>query len=429
MRTQPVPPKDHKQRGQTLVLVALCLVVLISMAALAIDLTTLYVARGEMQRSADAAALAGAQAFVSSGTTTDPSNGNLQLLAQILARSYVAGVNLRNTVGGVAPVPTITFDFTSHPGNPQITVTMQRTDVPTFFARIFGQRLATVSATAIAEAYNSSNTTGASGSMPPVAPTCTKPWLVANLDPDHPLSAPFAPFVNADGSLAHPGVWAPPAGGGIIAEPITLPNIWQTPLPATLVTPGYLPASLPNAAGGTCPSCSGGGGNFAESVACCDTANAAQYSCGANPSTLTVDTNSDVAGSLAGAECLLTGAGGSGPTPGGNDILDTINFQTSDGVDPMQIQSHTPPHSGGMVVTTSGQIVTLPIIGTNVAGPTVNVVGFMQAFVQSTSNSPKPGAITMVVLNISGCGTNINTGAAPVSGGGVSAVPVRLIHP
>jgi Flp pilus assembly protein TadG len=419
MRTQPVPPKDHKQRGQTLVLVALCLVVLISMAALAIDLTTLYVARGEMQRSADAAALAGAQAFVSSGTTTDPSNGNLQLLAQILARSYVAGVNLRNTVGGVAPVPTITFDFTSHPGNPQITVTMQRTDVPTFFARIFGQRLATVSATAIAEAYNSSNTTGASGSMPPVAPTCTKPWLVANLDPDH--GGGTAPFVNNDGSLANPGV----APGGIIAEPITLPNIWPSRLTSPLPTPGYLPASLPNAPAGTCSSCSaGGGGNFAESVACCDTANAAQYSCGAPPPTpLTVDGTSDVAGSLAGAACLLTG-GGSGPTPGGNDILDPINFQTSGGVDPMQIQSGTPPHSG-LVVTTSGQIVTLPIIDKNVV-PTVKVVGFMQAFVQRTNAT---GAISMYVLNISGCGTNINTGATPVSGGGVSAVPVRLIHP
>jgi Flp pilus assembly protein TadG len=426
MRTQPVPPKHHKQRGQTLVLVALCLVVLISMAALAIDLTTLYVARGEMQRSADAAALAGAQAFVSSGTTTDPGNGNLQLLAQILARSYVAGVNLRNTVGGVAPVPTITFDFTSHPGNPQITVTMQRTDVPTFFARIFGQRLATVSATAIAEAYNSSNTTGASGSMPPVAPTCTKPWLVANLDPDHGGATP-QPFVKPDGSLKNPGVWANP-GGGIIAEPITLPNIWKSPLTSPLTTAGYLPAALPNAPAGTCPSCSGGGGNFAESVACCDTANAAQYSCGANPSTLAVDTISDVAGSLAGAACILTG-GGSGPTPGGNDTLDPINFWTSGGVDAMQIRSGTPPHSG-LVVTTSGQIVTLPIIGTNVAGPTVNVVGFMQAFVQSTSNTgPQPGAISLYVLNISGCGTNINTGATPVSGGGVSPVPVRLIHP
>jgi Flp pilus assembly protein TadG len=427
MHGQPALLKRRKQRGQTLVLVALCLVVLISMAALAIDLTTLYVARGEMQRAADAAALAGAQAFVSSGLTTDPSNGTLRGLATMLANSYVTGVNAKNTVGGVVPTSSTAFDFTN-PGNPQITVTMQRTDVPTFFARIFGQHLATVSATAIAEAYNSSYT-GASNSMPPVAPTCTKPWLVANLDPDHGGATP-QPFVNADGSLANPGV-STGAGGGIIAEPITLPDIWQTPLASPLTKPGYLPANLPNAPGGTCPSCSGGGGNFAESVACCDTANAAQYSCGANPSTLTVDTNSDRAGSLAGAECLLTGAGGSGPTPqaSAKDILDANPFWMSGGAAAMEIQSGTAPHSGE-VVTTSGQIVTLPIISTNVAGPTVNVVGFMQAFVQSTSDAGlQPGAITMYVLNISGCGTNINTGATPVSGGGVSAVPVRLIHP
>ena len=68
--------------------------------------------------------------------------------------------------------------------------------------------------------------------MPPVAPTCTKPWLVANLDPDHGGATP-QPFVNPDGSLANPGVWTDP-GGGIIAEPITLPNIWQTPLTSPL---------------------------------------------------------------------------------------------------------------------------------------------------------------------------------------------------
>ena len=423
MNGQPAPLKHSKQRGQTLVLVALCLVVLISMAALAIDLTTLYVARGEMQRSADAAALAGAQAFVSSGVTTDPGNFTLQGLARMLAGSYVLGVNTKNTVGGVAPTSSTTFDFTN-PGNPQITVTMQRTDVPTFFARIFGQRLATVSATAIAEAYNSSYT-GASNRMPPVAPTCTKPWLVANLDPDHGNG----PFVNPNGSLAHPGVWTG-GGGGIIAEPLTLANIWHSPVTSPLTIPGYLPAKLPNTAAGTCSSCSaGGGGNFGESVACCDTANAVQYSCGAPPPTpLAVDTNNDNPGTLAGAACLLTGAGSTGGTTG-NDILDANTFWGSDGAAAMQIQSGTPPHSG-LVVTTSGQIVTLPIIDKNVS-PNVNVVGFMQAFVQSTSNSPALGGagISMYVLNISGCGTNINTGATPVSGGGVSPVPVRLIHP
>jgi uncharacterized membrane protein len=51
------------ERGQTIILVAVSLVSLLAMAALAIDVVTLYVARSEMQRAADAAAIAGAKAF------------------------------------------------------------------------------------------------------------------------------------------------------------------------------------------------------------------------------------------------------------------------------------------------------------------------------------------------------------------------------
>ncbi len=40
------------------------------MAALAIDIVTLYAARSEIQRAADAAALAGAKAIADSGITT-----------------------------------------------------------------------------------------------------------------------------------------------------------------------------------------------------------------------------------------------------------------------------------------------------------------------------------------------------------------------
>ncbi len=58
------------ERGQTIILVAVSLVSLLAMAALAIDVVTLYVARSEMQRAADAAALAGAKAFVDSGVTS-----------------------------------------------------------------------------------------------------------------------------------------------------------------------------------------------------------------------------------------------------------------------------------------------------------------------------------------------------------------------
>src|SRR5437899_6289340 len=170
-----------EERGQTIVLVAIALVSLLGMAALAIDVTTLYVARGEMQRAADAAALAGAKAFVDSGITTDTANATRQALAQTMATSVINSILAQNKISGAPPVLAAApaFDFT-RPGNPQISVTLQRTNLPTFFARIWGTKLVTVAATAVAEAYNQSN---APANYPPIAPKCVKPILVENQDP------------------------------------------------------------------------------------------------------------------------------------------------------------------------------------------------------------------------------------------------------
>jgi Flp pilus assembly protein TadG len=416
MRIRTFTPAQRRQRGQTMALVALSLLTLVAMAALAIDLTTLYGARGEMQRAANAAALAGAKAFVESGTTTDPANTTLQALATTIGDAYIGQLLSQNEVGNVAPtlVGTPTRDYTTHPGNPQITVKVQRTDVPTFFARIFGRRLATVSATATAEAYNSSQPPGPLlTNMPPVAPSCTKPWLVANIDPNHANG----PFVNADGSLANPGVWTGGAGG-IIGEPITL-NALTGVLPPTLSSPGYLLADI-TAPSGSCPACAGGAGNFAQSVACCDTANSTLYRCGSTTTPiLNLNVPAAVTDALSGAACLLTGiAGGPGP---GRDTIDLSGFQSSSG--PILITSHTPPQSG-RVVNTSQQIVTLPIIDVGLLGLNAKVIGYMQAFVVSTSAT----GMTMDVLNISGCGTNVDPARPAVTGGSSSPVPVRLVR-
>ncbi len=99
-----ISPSHHREQGQTIVLVALALVTLLAMAALAIDVVTLYVARSEMQRAADAAALAGAKAFVDSGVTTDPSNTNLQTLAQDMANATISSMVQQNKIAGAPPV-------------------------------------------------------------------------------------------------------------------------------------------------------------------------------------------------------------------------------------------------------------------------------------------------------------------------------------
>src|ERR1700683_375766 len=63
-----------RERGFTMALVAITMVAIISMAALSIDLGTLYEAKAEAQRAADAAALAAAQVIATSGITGDPGN-------------------------------------------------------------------------------------------------------------------------------------------------------------------------------------------------------------------------------------------------------------------------------------------------------------------------------------------------------------------
>ncbi|HYA24328.1 MAG TPA: pilus assembly protein TadG-related protein, partial [Terriglobales bacterium] len=180
------------ERGQTIILVAISIVSLLAMAALAIDVVTLYSASSETQRAADAAALAGAKALADSGITT-LSTGDLaldtpqiQTLAINMATSAISATLPANVVAGSAPtvVGSPAFNFSTSQttpaiNNPTVTVTLQRTGLPTFFAHIWGRTAATVSASATAEAYNPANL----ASFTPITPKCVKPWLVANADP------------------------------------------------------------------------------------------------------------------------------------------------------------------------------------------------------------------------------------------------------
>src|SRR5216684_4372401 len=67
-------PGRNRERGVTMVLVAVAMIAMIAMAALSIDLITLYLAREEAQRSADAAALTAARVLSITGVTGDPAN-------------------------------------------------------------------------------------------------------------------------------------------------------------------------------------------------------------------------------------------------------------------------------------------------------------------------------------------------------------------
>src|SRR5580698_10623075 len=202
----------QKQRGVTLALVAASLVALIAMAALSIDVGTLYQAKAEAQRAADAAALAAARLISISGVTGDPTNasgswqticgaaGTATLAAKAVAQSQP------NFVGGFAPTPKVTYGpgaglddcsalvgaGTSFSVNPTVTVSVHQAKLPTFFARVFSlvthgtSSNSGVSATATAEVYNPSGSLPLASGMVPVKPRCVKPLIIPNIDPRHP---------------------------------------------------------------------------------------------------------------------------------------------------------------------------------------------------------------------------------------------------
>ena len=391
-----------RERGQTIILVAVAMVSLLAMAALAIDVTTLYVARGEMQRAADAAALAGAKAFVDSGLTSDPTNTTRQALAQSMATAVINSIVQENKVAGAAPqLAPGSPDFaglTTNPGNPQITVTLQRTDLPTFFARIWGTRLSTVTATAVAEAYNPSN---APAGYPPITPKCVKPLLVVNKDPNPPNT----PFINPVNFVPNPGL----LGETIALKPCSIP-------PCNAGT--FRPALVDPASTKLCPSCQGAT-DYENGIECCDSTS---YACGgttplANVATTLLDPQLSNE-TRNGVQCLINQ-----PT---EDTLDPTSLgNLSAGTGPARITAGSGLHSGTLV-TTSRSIATVPIIESPTANP-AHVIGFLQVFIDPVTPGPPPVTVTAHILNVVGCGAAPGGGVS-VSGGGYSAIPVRLIH-
>src|SRR5258707_7759779 len=238
-RSRQLPPQRRGEHGVTMVLMAVAMVAILAMAALSIDVVTLYLANAEAQRSADTAALAAARVLSISGMTGDPSNSaagaiNPWQQACALATSVAKAVATQNTMGGIALLPAqvaVTFPNSSDTQcaasgpnlpfgvNPLVTVKVQRTDLPTFFARMWGRIGATVSATATAEAFNSSNSgivgNGASaGQVTPVAPRCVNPWIMPNRDHGNPGNGFVSP---ADGSILNPGIQVS-GGTAVIGE-------------------------------------------------------------------------------------------------------------------------------------------------------------------------------------------------------------------
>ncbi len=430
----------HGERGVTMVLIASAMIAIMAMAALSIDVVTLYLANAEAQRSADGAALAAARILSLSGMTGDPQNsGALWPQACTLATQVAQTVANQNLVGGAAP-NSVNVTFPNDPSgtcndgaatvfgvNPLIQVQVQRSNLPTFFARIWGRTGSNISATATAEAFNPSNSGLYAGAIVPVQPRCVKPWIVPNVDPQN-----AGTFVNiADGTISNPGIQLNYSGGtsGVIGERFTLASactgvtctnvqaVGYAGLPAGSYVPAYVESPSIAVSGG--PGCAISD-VYQEAIAGCDVTTV--YSCGApNGITAMADVSLNrIAETSSATQCLIQQPG--------QDIITTAAF-------PFQIQAGSSnPYQGpglapGQVVTNSNSIVTIPIMNgktvpTGSMTPSVTIVGFLQAFVEQVNNVGGVQNPVVTVLNVSGC----SNAASQTGVTGSSPVPVRLIN-
>jgi hypothetical protein len=482
-----------------MLLVALAMVAIIGMAALSIDIITLYLAREEAQHSADSAALGAAKVLALSGITGDPTNvsedwGHIcgpDNGTNGLATRVAKAIATQNTVGGAVPTTiNVTYSAGSASSsagtsdctslndtafgiNPVVTVQIIRTGVPNFFSRIWGSTGTPVSATASAEAFNSSNSAsvGSSGTIVPVQPRCVKPWIVPNFDPLNPAACTTTDcqgFVDttsplADGHILKPGISL--NGGnatGVIGERFLLiPDCRRsitancTPRPvgiqANHATNGsYIPGPLPNLeylpgqtlyASAAVPSAASGGSFYQQAIAGCDQTTV--YYCGvSSASPIGNGPNMvDLSENPASTDDTMNGVvalsheinPNSTSQPDGQDTLNPYGSPTSY---PFQIfpGSRNPTGLASTIpITTSNSVVSIPIYDQTgntfmSFSPTpvaVTIVGFLQVFINAADQY---GNVDVTVLNVVGCGNGSGTpvGTAITAN---SPVPVRLITP
>ncbi len=151
-----------EERGAVLVLVALGAVAMVGMLGLAIDLGMLYNARSEAQRAADAAALAGASAFIDRDPLLEPA------LAEAEARERLYEFTRQNTIRHLAiQDEEVTPEFLL--SDAKVRVTIRRADLPLWFARVLGFETAAVAASATAEAAQAGSA------------SCIKPFAIPDM--------------------------------------------------------------------------------------------------------------------------------------------------------------------------------------------------------------------------------------------------------
>jgi hypothetical protein len=165
---------DDRQ-GSALVLLVVAMVGILSLMALAVDLGMLRAAHGEAQRAADAAALAGASAFMEMAPDVAAASARQRAL-DYAARNSVQGAAISAGETTVEVLPLLK----------RVRVKVRRPAVSTWFARVFGVNSAAVGASAAAHATRAPST------------RCVKPFvppdLWAEMDDDKNKNGQWDPW-------------------------------------------------------------------------------------------------------------------------------------------------------------------------------------------------------------------------------------------
>ena len=414
------------ERGVTLLIVAIGMVSLLAMAVLAMDVVSLYVAKDQAQQTADAAALAGAEALANSGTTSAP--GSVPLSSVCNGSSgpadvWAQAVAAQNPVVGVSA--TLTTSCPTSPNtNPRILTTITRGGMPTFFARIWGGGTSTVMATATAEAYNPSFDPLNPG--PPIQIQGVKPWLIFNCNtcPGGPayFTSTYA-IVNSGafiGTAVTLTLMASSSSPQVSSPPSNTAQFFAIDPPAPLSCPSNSAVSCSQI--GTGPP----GIFYHDNIACTGSFNFANGQ-SIPMASVQVDTRSKgnlQSRTVSGTQCLIHAAG-SGLGQGQDTFTTGLPVTITGGTN-----NPNPALRGVSGIHRSDSVITAPVFNCPAVGPCdgtgavqLQIVGFLQLGILDITAA---GDINAVILNAAGIDpTSMGT---PVTGAGSSPIPVRLIH-
>jgi hypothetical protein len=247
-------PDMRDERGLALIHVGIAMFVLVAMSAFVLDYGVMWMARRQAQNAADAGALSGAVARAYDETTDPPSSNGLAYQSAVAAAQ---ANEVFNAAGGVV----VTWDCPSYANGICVRVDVHRdgtansTELPVFFAKLFGLSGQRVQATATAWV-------GFGNSV-----DCLRPFGVADRWNDivEPTANPrkfqrWNKVGNSAVELDPKDIYTPPSSGSAgtgytvadhLGEQVIVKGGNNPNSVADAISPGWtLPLQLPDGAGG-----------------------------------------------------------------------------------------------------------------------------------------------------------------------------------